>query len=202
MIAEQITTYPVRRHDKRSSRTRRALTDALFKLLEKSEFCKITVNDICAKAEVSRPTFYTYFDDKYSLLSYCIEVFYEDSLNEATERGGSHRDILTVFLEHVQQCHKTFRSLLLGETNRELSSLVSNAFYQLNVNALSKKKEYGWLERIPIPVNALFRAGGTVVMLGWWLESGQHIDVPELVEYLLELNGSEESIFVARAETI
>lgn len=191
-----------RRQDKRSSRTRKALSDALFVLLEKNDFQKITVNSICDQAEVSRPTFYTYFDDKYSLLGYCIEAFYDDALKDAMSRGGTHRDILTAFLEHMQDYRKPYKSLLLGETNRELSNIINMAFYRLNVAALTAKKEHGWIDRIPVHVTSLFRAGGTITTMAWWLESGHSIPIPEMVEYLLELNGSEESVFVPRPETI
>lgn len=185
--------YPARRQDKRSSRTRKALADALFALLEKNEFQKITVNDICAEAEVSRPTLYTYFDDKYSLLHYCIERFYEKVVEDAMTRGGSHRDIITATLDHLEAEEKIFRNLLQGETNRELSNVINNSFYDLNYDALTQKKNAGWVNRIPIEVTSLFRAGGSIAIMSWWVTEPHDVSKEEMVDFLLELNGSEES---------
>lgn len=192
----------VRRHDKRSSRTRRALADALFELLEHEEFQKVTVNDICDQAEVSRPTFYTYFDDKYALLHFCIEQFYQEILDDATERGGSHRDIITATLDHLEHHAKSFRHLLLGETNRELSNVINTAFYDLNYESLYAKQLAGWDNRIPIEVTSLFRAGGSIAIMTWWVTERHSVSKERMVDYLLELNGSEESIFNSDFEIV
>jgi len=44
--------------------------NAVLKLLNRRNFEKITVNDICEEALVSRATFYAHFNDKYDLFKY------------------------------------------------------------------------------------------------------------------------------------
>ncbi|POA00817.1 TetR/AcrR family transcriptional regulator, partial [Staphylococcus carnosus] len=51
--------------DLRVIKTKRALSDSLFKLLENTMFSSITVNMICEEALVHRTTFYKHFYDKY-----------------------------------------------------------------------------------------------------------------------------------------
>lgn len=58
--------------DIRILRTRAALSNALYSILGKRRFGKITVLDICSVAHVSRATFYTHFVDKYDLLRYWL----------------------------------------------------------------------------------------------------------------------------------
>lgn len=54
-------------------RTKRILSAQLRQLLENKNFKKITVNDICQGAMVSRSTFYLHFEDKYQLFRYCVD---------------------------------------------------------------------------------------------------------------------------------
>lgn len=70
--------------DKRIVKTKRAVKRALIELLENVPFEKITVTEICRAAEVSRITFYTYYEDKYALVD---EVFSDEmTLAEKTYR--------------------------------------------------------------------------------------------------------------------
>ncbi len=48
---------------------RLSLINSMYKCLCRHPFPKITIQDICDKASVSRRTFYNYYHDKYSLLS-------------------------------------------------------------------------------------------------------------------------------------
>lgn len=57
------------REDVRIVKTRRDLRAALVKLMEKCNFDKISVNEICKEALVNRMTFYKHYNDKYDLLN-------------------------------------------------------------------------------------------------------------------------------------
>lgn len=50
----------------------------LFKLLTEKPFEKITLKELCDTAMIPRSTFYRYFEDKYDLLGYCLQNFFEN----------------------------------------------------------------------------------------------------------------------------
>lgn len=54
--------------DRRITRTRAALREALIELLEEQGLENITVNDLCSRANVTRGTFYNHYQDKDALL--------------------------------------------------------------------------------------------------------------------------------------
>lgn len=56
------------------------LKSAMIGLLENKSFECITVAEICRKADVSRMTFYSHYDDKYELL----DDYFKDMLDTAT----------------------------------------------------------------------------------------------------------------------
>lgn len=64
--------------DLRVIKTKRALSESLFTLLESTMFSSITVNMICDEALVHRTTFYKHFYDKYDLLSYLLQNITKD----------------------------------------------------------------------------------------------------------------------------
>lgn len=68
----------------RVKRTHKALLDALLTLLEQKRFSKITVNDLCEEAYISRPTFYAHFEDKYDLVRYWLDRLSKDFQEKKT----------------------------------------------------------------------------------------------------------------------
>ena len=62
--------------DRRSQRSRRAILGAMLALLGEQPFARLTVAQICLRADVARPTFYLHFSGKEeALLSFMDEVF-------------------------------------------------------------------------------------------------------------------------------
>jgi AcrR family transcriptional regulator len=66
--------------DPRVNRTRHMLEQALSQLLTEKPFTQITVQDITAKADLNRATFYAHFEDKYSLLNYSVRKTFQAML--------------------------------------------------------------------------------------------------------------------------
>lgn len=55
--------------DRRISRSKKALRDALIALMDARGLDDITVNDLCTRADLNRGTFYNHFHDKEHLLA-------------------------------------------------------------------------------------------------------------------------------------
>lgn len=55
------------KYNAHAQKMRLSIRNAMISLLEKKPFSKITVNDILARAEIQRATFYRYFHDKYEV---------------------------------------------------------------------------------------------------------------------------------------
>ena len=59
--------------DRRRRYTLRVIREAFFDLLAEEGFAKMTVADICRRAEINRGTFYLHYEDKYGLLDAMID---------------------------------------------------------------------------------------------------------------------------------
>lgn len=97
-------------NDLRVIKTKKALSQSLYELLEKHMFTTISVNQICDNAMVHRTTFYKHFYDKYDLLIYLIKLLTKDYLaTDIKERfNNPFKTIYTTFqnkaeLQRIQQ---------------------------------------------------------------------------------------------------
>jgi AcrR family transcriptional regulator len=94
----------VTKADPRVKRTKGLLQRALADLLHEQSFHNITVQDIAARAEVNRATFYAHFDDKYELLAYSVrETFQEKLHDKLPDEPGFTRANLRVLMLVVCQ---------------------------------------------------------------------------------------------------
>lgn len=66
--------------DKRILKTKKCLKESLMNLVRQKPFEKITVKEICENANTGRVTFYTYYKDKYDLLSDCFRDIHNETL--------------------------------------------------------------------------------------------------------------------------
>ncbi|MDT0091408.1 TetR/AcrR family transcriptional regulator [Listeria marthii] len=64
--------------DRRVKKTKQALNQALFTLLDQKPFQQITITDIVTEADVNRGTFYKHYRDKEELLDSIIEEILTD----------------------------------------------------------------------------------------------------------------------------
>lgn len=98
----------------RSSRKTRLLIKKIFAemLSEKQELGKISVSELCERADISRGTFYVHFDDIYG-----VAEEYENELIDAffdNARLIETRDIMQfidAFFEFIRQNHENYRLL-------------------------------------------------------------------------------------------
>ena len=137
---------------KNNQRTR--LSKLLFKnalmdlLKEKGSVAKISVRELCDRAELNRSTFYAHYNEPNDLL---MEI--ETELLDATEEhlkkigeendAGAHKYILS-FLQYIKQNDKQFRTLLIDSADPEFRSrLCSSQSF-----SLSKTLELNFLKNL------------------------------------------------------
>lgn len=154
--------------DKRILKTKKCLKDALLELLKDNAFEKITVTKICEVANTSRITFYTYYSDKYELLSSIFEDMKENNLKEFHELQKKNnpsgdmtltfQNMLHAFISisasGIDAYHFLFR-------NTELMLMYYN-FLAENVKELELNMPTGFQTKYPLKkLNAFF-------ILGFW----------------------------------
>ncbi len=91
--------------------TKKALAAAMKKLMEKNEFQKISVGDICETCGMSRKGFYYHFRDKYDLVNW---IFYTEFVTLVQEKDyvnnwAFYEDICSYFYRNRAFYIKAFQ---------------------------------------------------------------------------------------------
>lgn len=122
--------------DKRIVRTKRSLKASLIGMLEKADFEHISITELCRRAEVSRITFYSHYNDKYALLddifNDMLHIGTEDYYRRQKENNPSHRlaagyaNMLDSILELYYERFDFFQ-----HTNPEKNPYLASRFYSI-----------------------------------------------------------------------
>ena len=89
--------------DRRAVYTEMVIREAFLQLVKSKPIQKITVSDICALAEISRPTFYLHYEDIYALV---------DEIGENMLASAKLKDITEVSMDNPDELHQVTLHLI------------------------------------------------------------------------------------------
>ena len=108
--------------DRRVQYTRRALQESLVSLMREKPLEKISVKEICQRADINRSTFYVHFGSPGELLDSITQEMFEELKNMAADYSDlrqhmtrvcdlllAHRDLLTVLIKGHDLMNAIFR---------------------------------------------------------------------------------------------
>lgn len=178
---------------KNNQRTRLSkilLKNALMDLLsEKGSVTKISVRELCERADLNRSTFYAHYSEPKELLEE-VEAELLDATREHLQKigaendTGAHRYLLS-FLIYIKENDKPFRTLLIDADDPEFrSKFMQQSIIQfvenLNISFPKDQEQY---------IYSYILNGSTGVIIQW-MRSDYSIDENTLVDLLFFINQS------------
>lgn len=159
--------------DRRSQRTQEALFNSLIALLLEKHYDEITVNDIIARANIGRSTFYVHYQTKDDLLKSGFERVL-DRLMENIHFVDNAQGLLLETAElfrHAQGHYELYRTLIWG-SGFGLLTIDGHTALSMKLQdhiraSLTTKTE----PSIPLPVLCYSLAGTLLILLKWWLDN-------------------------------
>ena len=89
------------------------LVESLLALMTEKPYAKISVIDICKKADLSRQTFYNFFSDKEEILRYYLQNKYQKELLKYKNRSTlSMSEIVASFINVLTENEKVLSYML------------------------------------------------------------------------------------------
>ncbi|MCA4135287.1 TetR/AcrR family transcriptional regulator [Arthrobacter sp. M4] len=180
--------------DRRAVRSRAAIRASFVGLVLEKGFRSVTIDEILARAEIARGTFYAHYRDKDDLLlSIAREVAADreqlmPAIEDAQPQGFSGLPVLRIF-EHAEQERATYQVILRGEGDgaalRELTDAVAR---KAEETFTERARRFGAAPRIPLDVMARAWAGEIVGVLTWWVEGGSNQTAAEITRQLRDLS--------------
>lgn len=169
--------------------TRLFLQDSLCELMKEKPISKITIKELCEKADVNRTTFYAHYTDQYDLLRKIedeVLLWLREAIGvirSKTDKSG----IMQVLEEICEYLIKNSRHLQVlmseqGDINfqKELFSLI----YQ-ECGMLSSGSPYS--EVCTNEDSFVFVVNGSVGLIQHWLKKGFNKTAKEMAETIYEL---------------
>ena len=164
--------------------TKNLISLALFQLMLRQEYNDITVKDICAKAGVSRMSFYRYYNKKDDIfIDYCdarFEEFYVEYLNH--KELTTKQFVISTF-KFFQKYARQLNVLRKAGKEQILIEQFNGYAKFLMIHSASKDVQKMFYN----PVVAPFFAGGLFNVLSNWLNSGMEKTPEEMCQYLLSM---------------
>ncbi|MEM7134500.1 MAG: helix-turn-helix domain-containing protein [Chloroflexota bacterium] len=151
--------------DRRIRRTLRLLQNALLELIEEKAFETITVEEIVARADVGRTTFYLHYTDKGHLLADCVTFMAQDSrLQDAP---------VLKFFQDAQKSQSLYQTVLSGKGGLEALQRLHDDVSLLAKEVFETQIRQHNLEPLIAPdFMAHHFAGALLALAHWWLLEG------------------------------
>ena len=197
----------VKKEDLRIVKTKRAIKEALFKLIKEKGFERMTVQHIADEAMINRNTFYTHYLDKYDLMEKITDDYlkrFEESLeNPSTSEIMTTSDFkltLKRVFSNIEE-DMTFYQLQLHENSQvqlqiKLKTILKNHILK-NIHqgdlliAIGKKEE----------VALEYMISGILGVIWFWIENSKECTVDETIELLYELHYNNLTNLLVHFET-
>ena len=181
------------KNDRRIQRTRNFLRDALISLILEKGYDSVSVQEIAARADVGRATFYLHYQDKDGLLLECVEAIVAAFMQQVQQQNveewisSDGAPIRMVFL-FARQNADLFRVIMRGhggiKASQRLQSIVAEKTSQV---VLASTRRSGVQLTIPVEVISNFFAGSLLALINWWLEKDAPYSAEEMAEMFRKL---------------
>ena len=109
------------------------LTENLLDLMEEKPYTEISIMDICSKADLSRQTFYNYFDSKDELFRFMLRSTYEEKLLSLDSIPSSNEAIST-FVTTMKENPRMVSAIV----KNNMGNLVSDEIFMSITKFLNK----------------------------------------------------------------
>ena len=178
---------------KNNQRTRLSkilLKNALMDLLsERGSVTKISVRELCERADLNRSTFYAHYSEPKELLEE-VEAELLDATREHLQKIGAENDIgahryLLSFLIYIKENDKPFRTLLIDAGDPEFRS----KFMQQSIIQFVENLDIAFPKEQEQYIYSYILNGSTGVIIQW-MRSDYSIDENALVDLLFFINQS------------
>ncbi len=167
--------------DRRVQRTRELLQKALIDLISERGYDAITIQEIVARANVGRTTFYLHYSSKDDLFMSCHEAIvsefhfgplYPHPLSREELLSPEAPEGMTRAYRHLEDARTLLHPIFPGKD----SLLILRRIRDWSAQEIEASLRAAFAEvdsSIPLDVLANYLAGAQIVLVHWWLEKRQ-----------------------------
>lgn len=168
--------------------TKALIRTALMELMDEKNFERITIKELCERADVNRTTFYLHYADQRSVLSDVKESVCAKTAAMIRETNFSDpTEFVEQFLKYIKENDRQFRILLMNDEGDSfrfaLMDVTARELMQYLPSAGDPQKDRFLL--------AYMMAGSLSVIIEW-MKTGYERSAHEMAAFLFKINRSIE----------
>lgn len=162
------------KEDRRVRRTKKAVREALLRLMQDKQVAEITTTELCKEADVNRNTFYAHYSAPEEVLTEIEEEFLEElslMFRETYETGG----VTLAMCKAIDVDHDRWRSIWHGDPSlieRAIDMCCEQALVEWEAESLAREGEGALFLQ--------FITRGASGVVGSWVDEGCRIPPEEL----------------------
>ncbi|WP_026881576.1 TetR/AcrR family transcriptional regulator [Clostridium akagii] len=181
--------------DGRIKYTKMVIKQAFLELLEKQPLSKVTVTDICKRAEINRGTFYTYYTDSYDLLMKIEnELFMEiKGVLEKALIVGTDYDFLIEILEYTTKNSALCKILFSVNGDKDFIQRILNLAHDNSILEYQSSAPEATIESLELLF--IFISNGIIGIIQNFLKNDMKQSPKEVAEFIGKLNNRCIQIF-------
>ncbi|MEI6757080.1 MAG: TetR/AcrR family transcriptional regulator [Chlorobium sp.] len=178
-----------KKEDRRISRTRRLMHEALMALIVEKGYEAITVQDILDRADVGRSTFYAHYRDKDELLLSSFEhlrtLFEEQQQAILESRRTGKAPAVNLILElfrHIGEHHKLYKAIAGKQSGEMIVKYLHRYLYNLLIEPLTALIKNRKSFSVPIEITTHYLVSSLLSLMTWWLDNNMPYSAEKMDE--------------------
>ena len=175
--------------DRRVKYTKRVIQESFLDLLETKDITKVTVMELCKKADINRATFYRYYLDVFDLLEKMEEEFVLEYQNSYKDFNYNDNKLYDYVLSLLQTCQRKKRFVkILFQTKSGITFL-----HKLLEDAYIRCKEK-WEHDIPNiseeieEYATVYLFNGTLGIVNYWIQNEFDKQIEDIANMVISLS--------------
>lgn len=175
--------------DIRTKFTRKLIQDCLFELLKDKPLTKITVKDICLKADINRTTFYRHYKDPFDLMDQIeAELLVSFKQYAKTVMSLDMESALESMFKAIQNNQEIYRILISSNVDRPYIHNMITESYNIFQDSLSKgypdlsEEQRRWMY--------FYIAYGSISITLDWMNQGMNESPAKMATYITTLDNA------------
>ena len=158
------------------------LVDSLILLMKEKPYEKITVSDICKKADLSRQTFYNFFPTKEEILKSCLRQEYERQFSLLCgQEALSIREVVEAFIQVLTGNQELLNVMLANRLDAIILEEIIKCV-ALFADRFATKEPVNELR----PYGEALLSGALAQLLIYWLRQDETLSIDKLTKVLTD----------------
>lgn len=168
--------------DARVRYTKMVIKNSFIQILKIKPLSKVTVKEICDRAEINRATFYKYYCDPYDLLDKLEQEFLTElhsNIQDATQKNI--KDTITLIMVSIKADSDIYQTLFSENGDPHFPSRIFASCYKCI--AMNNNKRFQRFSSAEQSWIYYFIAQGCSGILNQWIEQGMNEPISEVAGF-------------------